>query len=97
MQITAPFDLSTFADGTFPVVGKVSGAGFEVTLASSTSTSPWALYVLGLLSAVAVLLAVAVMIGAHYGRREGDQDHDAIPGLPYDDATKDLVQLGAAQ
>ena len=26
MQITAPLDLSTFADGTFPVVGKVSGS-----------------------------------------------------------------------
>jgi hypothetical protein len=96
-QITAPFDLSTFSDGAFPVVGNVSGAGFEVRLASSTSTTPWALYVLGVLAAVAVLLALAVTIGARYRRRDGEQDQDVDPGWKHDDAPQELSQIGASQ
>ncbi|HEY1443473.1 MAG TPA: hypothetical protein VGF51_01140 [Acidimicrobiales bacterium] len=96
-QITAPFDLSTFSDGTFPVVGNVSGAGFEVRLASSTSTTPWALYVLGVLAAVAVLLALAVIIGAQYRRRDGEQDQGVDPGWKHDDAPQELSQIGASQ
>jgi hypothetical protein len=96
-QITAPFDLTTFSDGTFPVVGKVSGTGFEVSVASSTNTTPWALYTLGVLAIVAVLLALAEMIGGLSHRDDRDQDdHDTTD--PRDNgASLELTQLGAFQ
>ena len=92
--ITAPFDLTTFSDGTFPVVGKVSGTGFEVSLASSTSTTPWALYTLGLLAAVAILLALAVMIGGLSHRDDRDQNDHVTPNPKDNDASLELSQLG---
>jgi hypothetical protein len=95
VQISAPFDLSTFADGRHLVVGKVTGSGFTVLFASSTSTTPWALYVLGILLAVGLLLLVAVLIGRRFRSAE-------LPAAPPpqeigDQPTSQLIQTGAMQ
>ena len=52
-------------------MGKVTGAGFTDRCASTTSTTPWALYVLAIVLAVCILLAV----GAFVGRRRGDDEN----------------------
>jgi hypothetical protein len=100
-QITAPFALSTFAHGGFDVVGTVIrgndegefvGDGFSL----STSTTPWALYVLVLVlgAGVVALLARALMRRL----RSGDQPPIDPPGQTDldDDTTAELVHIGAA-
>jgi hypothetical protein len=97
MQIAAAFSLSTFASGQFLVSGQVTGAGFDRSFVTSTSTTPWGLYFLGMLIAVGILLAVAVLIG----RRNIDNSRDGcdrIPDIDYRDQIATLPnQIGALQ
>lgn len=86
-QITAAFDLSTFASGQFLVSGKVTGAGFQTRFVASTATTPWALYLLGMLIAVGVLLTVAALIG----RRSNGTDLDENEPTQFNDDGDDLT------
>lgn len=100
VQVEVPFSLSTFVDGSFPVVGKVTGTGFEESFSSSTSTKPVALYALAILLACALLLVVAAAIGRP--RREGPKGNGSlepvdavIAKLLDEDPTAQLSQIGA--
>jgi hypothetical protein len=100
-RITAPFSLSTFAHGNFAVVGTVTrgndegdfmGDGFSL----STSTTPWALYVLGILLVAAVVGLLALALKR---RLRGDEKRDGEQLEPEDredDPTAQLTHIGAA-
>jgi hypothetical protein len=100
-RITAPFALSTFAHGGFDVVGTVIGGNNEGNFVSdgfslSTSTTPWALYVLVIVlgAGVVVLIARALM----RRQRSRGQSHIDPPGRTDldDDTTAELIHIGAA-
>jgi hypothetical protein len=97
MQITAVFHLSTFASGRFIVVGNVTGDGFQKSFATSTATTPWGLYVIGMLIAIGFLLAVAAFIGRRNGDRNQEGD-EPIEVTDYRDQIATLPsQIGALQ
>jgi hypothetical protein len=99
-RITVPFSLSTFAHGNFSVVGTVTRGNDQGDFVGDafslpTSTTPWALYVLGILLGASIvgLLALAVR------RRWGGHAHDTVPLEPTDldeDPTAQLTDIGAA-
>ncbi len=93
-QLTAPFSLSTFANGQFVVVGTVTGTGFDDRFSNVTATTPWGLYILLILLAVGVLLAVAAFLG----RRRAEQAVEfPVPPDRHDQPTAQLSTTGAAQ
>jgi hypothetical protein len=96
-EITAVFDLSTFADGQFLVSGKVTGSGFETKFVTSTATTPWGLYLLGLLMAVGVLLAVATFIGRLNTDRNQNTNETIQNNDGGNDLTAPLSTLGVSQ
>ena len=94
-QIDAPFALSTFAHGQFPVMGSVTGSAFDVRFASATSTTPWGLYGLAVVLAVCALLALAVLLG---DRRQNDVRPGPLEGPDVgNEATAQLSQIGAGR
>jgi hypothetical protein len=97
-RIAAPFALSTFAHGDFSVVGMVTEGNYEEGFTSddfalSTSTTPWALYALGIMLGVAV---VGVLALALKRRLRGGDPHDGDQLGPKDDTTAQLTHIGAA-
>lgn len=106
-RMSLPFALSTFADGTFPVVGQVNDATFTRRFADATSTTPWALDVAAVVLAVGALLGLGAFMG---GRRRGTVDltgsaddetvgprvADSGSRYPNEDPTE-LISTGAVQ
>jgi hypothetical protein len=100
-RITAPFSLSTFAHGDFSVVGMVTEGNYEEGFVSDefalpTSTTPWALYGIGIILGAGVL---AVVVAAVL-RRRGGEKHPSEPVDPKtrdDDPTPHLTPTGAAR
>jgi hypothetical protein len=102
VHLSVPFALSTFANGTFPVIGQVTGAGFDVSVRGTASTNPWGLHVLGLVAMVGLLLALAALIGRHTSNAKTSPPSEppplAIGGWSLDeDPTEQLIQTGAPQ
>jgi hypothetical protein len=100
VRITAPFSLSTFAHGNFAVVGTVIRGNFEGEFAGdkfalSTSTTPWALYVIGILLGAGV---VALITARSVRRLRGNKPNGDPPEPkdPHDDPTAQLTHIGAA-
>jgi len=97
-QIRAVFYLSTFASGRFLVTGKVTGDGFGRSFVTSTATTPWGLYVLGMLVAVSVLLAIAVLLGRRGSDHNQKNDNEPIQTTDYRDQIATLPSpVGALQ
>jgi hypothetical protein len=99
-RITAPFALSTFAHGGFSVVGMVTEGNNEEGFVSdefalSTSTTPWALYAVGIILGAGVL---ALIVAAVLRRRRGEK-HPSEPVDPKgrDDDPTSQIPIGAAR
>jgi hypothetical protein len=99
-RITAPFSLSTFAHGNFAVVGTVTRGNDEGdferdAFSLSTSTTPWALYVIVIALGFGVLALIASAFWRR--RRHGTRQPDPLEiKEPDDDPTAQLTHTGAA-
>jgi hypothetical protein len=100
-RITAPFALSTFAHGDFSVVGIVTEGNYEEGFVSDefalpTSTTPWALYAIGIIlgAGVLALIVAAVLRRRHDGSKTADHSD---PTDQIHDPTAQLTSMGVAQ
>jgi hypothetical protein len=93
VRLVAPFALPQFSDGSFRVIGDVSGGAGQVEhFISTTSATPRGLYILALLLAVVVLLAIGAWLGGL--RRDNADDLTAGLGIQEETVLPELTDSG---
>jgi hypothetical protein len=97
-QMSAPFALSTFSHGDFAVLGQLSGGGFQEGFQSSTSTTPWALYVLIITTVLCVLAMIATaVLRRRRNETDGSGDGDELVSPDASPTASDAAGESTAQ